>query len=752
MSIDFLLFKKSNKNSLGRFFVMITAITLGVAIVLSYVAGMDALFQTAYRSRVSGSIEQPTRTLDRDIRGGDLVVKQIAKTGETLSIWRNHSIIVDQIARFDGGRNFAGMIIPKPGEFIASPALAKAMKSDPSLRERLAGGKFVGTVPDKFLASPDELVLYSGLDKADINNFDSDSLKVVSISDIPSEAQFGAKVSTPKIIMVVIGSVTLLIPIMLLVANASELGLAQRERRYAILRLVGATKRQVNSSIIFESVIASCAGIILGSLLYVILRPIYQWTIEFDGHHLFMNDISIQFSVYLLVVFISIALSVLVDLFSLRTIKSSPLGVVKSAKVHRSPRLLSVIPLAIGIALLIGLNFISRSWASNVSNGNAMLLLVFVIFSLLMVGMLISGSYITMLVGRIIGHLSKRPVVILATKRIAFMPKRTFRTVGGVVLALFAGCFYLSSVSAIQNYISHDNPDVFHRINDQTAIVSFNGSPWLDQSSDGGPSEDIGEKIDSEAIDNATHAISILAGVTNVQKVGFNGGDFVLPTDKIGHYFNRSGNLKSRGSFTALKYSDAGSIKPASTMPSTDYSILIFNFASPKTLELVRNAIVKYTGGIADNPAIIIDQGFLRSQTYSVSSLNELTQLAYIAIAITILVSMLNIFISTVGGILERKSSFYNLWLCGVNSDKLRVSLLIESIAPLVVFSAIASVLGYFVAKSMIYHISPVNLVVDVPWVYYLIVVGLLCLAVAGIWAISRSVRRLVNANSNQTE
>ena len=39
MSVNLLLFKKSNRNSIGRFFVMVTAIMLGIAIVLSYTAG-----------------------------------------------------------------------------------------------------------------------------------------------------------------------------------------------------------------------------------------------------------------------------------------------------------------------------------------------------------------------------------------------------------------------------------------------------------------------------------------------------------------------------------------------------------------------------------------------------------------------------------------------------------------------------------------------------------------------------------------
>lgn len=139
--------------------------------------------------------------------------------------------------------------------------------------------------------------------------------------------------------------------------------------------------------------------------------------------------------------------------------------------------------------------------------------------------------------------------------------------------------------------------------------------------------------------------------------------------------------------------------------------------------------------------------------TASVSpALDELTELAYIAIAITIFISALNIFISTIGGILERKASFYNLWLCGLDVKQLRISLLIESVMPLIVFALIASVLGYIASKNVIAVLGASGMSTAIPAIYYVIVIGLIAASVVGIWLISRQLKRMVDVNNNQTE
>ena len=49
---------------------------------------------------------------------------------------------------------------------------------------------------------------------------------------------------------------------------AKQLGGVQREKRYAALRLIGATKKQVTRVILLESLIASIVGVVIGLVAF----------------------------------------------------------------------------------------------------------------------------------------------------------------------------------------------------------------------------------------------------------------------------------------------------------------------------------------------------------------------------------------------------------------------------------------------------------------------------------------------------
>lgn len=254
----------------------------------------------------------------------------------------------------------------------------------------------------------------------------------------------------------------------------------------------------------------------------------------------------------------------------------------------------------------------------------------------------------------------------------------------------------------------------------------------------------------SDKIDQIAGELAKTSGVKNIAKIATNGG-VTLPTDDLSKYFVKADQWKSNAKFTTIGYDDSGKISRAATTNRAADAIIL-NFQSDQTLESVRDIVVKDTGGIDNNSVSVVDQGYLTTQNSVSPALDELTELAYIAIAITIFVSALNIFISTVGGILERKTSFYKLWLCGLGVKRLRLSLLIESVMPLVLFSVVASVLGYIASKNTIAVISPLNLSTTIPAVYYAIVVGLVGVAILGIWLISRQLKHMVDVNNNQTE
>lgn len=62
-----------------------------------------------------------------------------------------------------------------------------------------------------------------------------------------------------------VGLVVLLFPVVLLIAISATLGSVQREQRYAALRLVGATSKQVLRMLVLEAFVGAILGISPGS-------------------------------------------------------------------------------------------------------------------------------------------------------------------------------------------------------------------------------------------------------------------------------------------------------------------------------------------------------------------------------------------------------------------------------------------------------------------------------------------------------
>src|SRR6202012_2635661 len=65
----------------------------------------------------------------------------------------------------------------------------------------------------------------------------------------------------------------LLFPVLIFVGAATRLSATRREQRFAAMRLVGATPRQISVISAVESALATLAGLVLGFVLFFLLRP-----------------------------------------------------------------------------------------------------------------------------------------------------------------------------------------------------------------------------------------------------------------------------------------------------------------------------------------------------------------------------------------------------------------------------------------------------------------------------------------------
>ena len=85
----------------------------------------------------------------------------------------------------------------------------------------------------------------------------------------------------------------LLFPVLIFIGTATRLSAARREQRFAAIRLVGATPRQVSVISAVESTVAAVAGVAAGFGLFFLLRTPLA-AIPFTGAPFFPSDLSLS--------------------------------------------------------------------------------------------------------------------------------------------------------------------------------------------------------------------------------------------------------------------------------------------------------------------------------------------------------------------------------------------------------------------------------------------------------------------------
>jgi FtsX-like permease family len=356
-----------------------------------------------------------------------------------------------QISRFDvaatGGSSPVPPGIPRdpgPGQYYASPALAALLRATPA--NQLAGrypGRLAGVIGDAALPSPDSLVIIIGRTPAQLAHT-PDTVPVTSIATT-EPGSFGSQ-GNPKgldytppdpgggdgtidfVLLVV--ALAILAPVLIFIATATRLSAARREQRFAAMRLVGATRRQVSWLAAVESTVAGVAGAAAGFGIFFGLRiPVAG--ISFIGQPFFPAELSLSPPDILAVAIGVPVAAAVVALLALRRVRISPLGVARRA-TPKPPRAWRVLPLLAGLAEL-GFFTVHGNPAS--IGGQV---LVFVLgFLLIIVGLVIAGPWLTMAAARIMARRTSRPGALIAARRLADDPKAAFRAVSGLVLALF---------------------------------------------------------------------------------------------------------------------------------------------------------------------------------------------------------------------------------------------------------------------------------------------------------------------------
>ena len=426
------------REAVTRLVVLAIAVGLGVGLLLSALAATNAV--TAWSSRHAWQWT------------GTAYVPACPTAGVAPLWWHPSGDTFDgqQITRFDVAATGASSPVPPgiardpaPGQYYASPALAALLSSTPAdqLADRYPG-RLAGTIGDAALPSPNSLVLIVGRTPAQLAAT-PDSVRVTSIATtVPGDTRRmvnpdGLSYSPPNgeippstsdLILSVV-ALAVLAPVLIFIATATRLSAARREQRFAAMRLVGATRKQVSVLAAMESTAAATLGVALGFGIFFLLRiPVAG--LSFIGEPFFPAELTLSPADILLVAIGVPAGAAVAARLALRRVHISPLGVARRT-TPKPPRAWRVLPLLAGFADL-GYFVVNGKPVSPATQVKA-----FVPgYLLIIVGLVIAGPWLTMVAARVMARLANRPATLIAARRLADDPRAAFRAVSGLVLAL----------------------------------------------------------------------------------------------------------------------------------------------------------------------------------------------------------------------------------------------------------------------------------------------------------------------------
>lgn len=768
MGINFLLLKNSFKTGWKRMALIAGSVAVGVLILFSFTAVFNAVTDmdhVAWMNNLSSHGSAGHQPID----GVDPVYVAMMGTDELAG----RSVqIVDMQKGGDNTPNIADNLpAPNPGEFYASPALADYIAEHPDEHLEYRYGKLIGELPESVVPARDDFYVVRGSDYpihdgqiylwADEDNENAEvgtpieDLAVYNFVDYEVDSYFDSAEYNISKAVVYAGIIILLFPIIMLVSIATRLGSVQREQRYASLRLIGVTNGQVTGIIATESFISTLIGIVVGWALYLLARPLL-FDFAISESRFWPSAVAVTTVQSLVIAGLTLAMSLFANWWGMRHVRTSPLGISQKQKMEKKPGWWRILPLLASLATLIYMTVHDPADSNEaLTMINAFLLLIVaMMFSLVVV-----TPWLTYHLAQFVSRLAKRPTVLIGTKYIRAHARAIARSVSGVVLALFAGSFYILSTSGVAaleaKSITNNGYSV---LRDNTAIVQGLSSDQAEQlrqklaagnsefamMSDATSFEQVGDYVTGKCLALNSYVNKLDCGQGELAAI-----DFYLATDDSRQvvYANNDDDLHSRIRTNIDQIYEGENVDEQMNQRNTVY---IASVADADT-EKLRSAVAKLTGGVRPTGSVQITSA-AEAKTPSISpTIESLASLAYGGMAVTMAVAIVSIVVSTIGGLLERRRSMYMLRLSGMQVDELKHMVVIESLIPLVVMSLISAGIGAWGGTAFT-KIGSTTLHPTITPMYVAVVIGSLVVATIAIWLILPMISRLTSPEANQTE
>ena len=719
---------RSGREALVRLAVITAAVGIGVGLLLSVLA----IYQ-GYQASVAKACWQCTET-DPHATSGSLLWNYGVDTYQGRSIDRLDVATLTSDTPVVPG--LAAM--PTPGQYYASPALARLLATLPAdeLADRYPG-TLAGTIRPAGLQSPDALAIVIGYTPGALHAMPGTGY-VTTINQAPH----GLSTSQFYRFGFALGSVALLVPMVVLIGTATRMAAARREERYAAMRLVGATGRQISVIASIDAVLGAVLGAAVGIGVYAALRPALI-DVKLLGYRFFGADITPSATGYAIMLIGVPAMAAIACLGSLRRVRISPLGVSRRV-TPPPPRFWRAIPLLVGLALFV-FPLLQNAEATRHHPGVAVLSLV-----LIMVGMMFAGPWLTTVATKVFHRYARGGSSLLAAGRLADNPRAAFRAVSGIVLAVLVGTTLAAVVpAAIAAQSTTADASIAHALR-----VGFLGGTCRREKC-GPDSPPVFTGLPAAQATAVISAVSA-AGGTTVVPFYLGGGE--------GSGLNRQASVSCAalakvpafgtcpaGTTAVLGIADSmftdniaamdrqlpffgpDSAPASGDITGNDLVALVVYTGSPAALERVRTVLSQYSGDINNDqaPQTFGEVAQTRAELYL-----EVQRVVVLIAAVTLLIAGVSLAVAISGSLVERRRAFTLLRVSGTPIRALYRTVVLETILPLVAATLLAAGVGLLLAYPMARALAPDRHALTLPdGSYYAVLGASLAIAVAVIVA-----------------
>ena len=741
MSVSWMLLKKSGRQSFARLGLTTAAVALGIVLVCYFTAGVNGLMGRVNGLAINTAAYQAARGVaeQKPIAGVEPLKVGGTRRGDA-SKWRGQYIQSYSMYGTAKSPQFAKLKTPRPGEYYLSKALADAVAEYPEdniLARFGKNTKYLGVIPSDYVASPDALMIVRGAsaeEVAESDAFTKSQGQPSYFADVYRTDANGlksdAKIDPVAVIVFGVGGTILLFPIVIFVSVATQLGAAQREKRYAALRLIGATKRQVGRVLMLESLLASVVGVIIGLGAFWLLQAPLQ-DFKMDGMRFNPSDLALTGTQYALIIGLTLGLTMFVNWRRMRRAQISPLGVSRSVEKVKKLRAWRALVPALGIAFFAWLSSKpGRDWLDANKESAIPMLLLTTALLLVMFGLILAGGWLTNKLSLLAARWANNGSMLIAGKRTAVHSRTVFRSVSGVVLALFAGSFYLTATSGIEGLNAQAVKDNgFSQLKRGTAIVIGRSLP-------GGMAEQLQQK-------------SYITSVATIYPR--EDGDAIRCQDLAKYTEHTCPNNARPDQFALLNF-DAPVVKNVSLIndkvDTNGVKEYLVTLKSDNDIEKLRTLVTAKANQYDLTYAV---SGTDSKKPHINPTIREFADLAYVGIGVTLFVAVASLIVSTIGGLMERRRSLYTLRLGGMRLAQLKRLVMVESVAPLLTTSILSCGFGVWTGAVFTSTFSTTLKPVLTPTYFAIVGIGLAA-AIIGIYLILPMVDKLTRAEANQTE